>query len=75
MTSSLPSGQNVDKGIRVDALVRAWAPSSAGGSGATQQGLALYEASGSGSNTSEVWPVEQGGAARPSLVLELEVFD
>jgi len=59
----------------VTALVRAWAPSSIGGSGAAQQGLALYEASGSEANTSEVWPVEQGGAARPELVLELEIFD
>jgi hypothetical protein len=75
VTSSLPGGQGVDKAIRVDALVRAWAPASIGGSGTAQQGLALYEASGSESNTSEVWPVEQGGAARPSLVLELEIFD
>lgn len=75
VTSSLPGGQNADKDIRVDALVRAWAPSSIGGSGATAQGLALYEASGSGSNTSEVWPVEQGGAARPVLTLVVEVFD
>lgn len=75
VTSSLPTGQNVDRAIRVDNLVRAWAPSSIGGSGAYQRGLALYEASGSTSNTGEVWPVEQGGAARPSLDVVLEVFD
>jgi hypothetical protein len=75
VTSSLPSGQNASKSIRVDALVRAWAPASIGGSGAVQQGLALYEASGSGSNTSEVWPVEQGGGARPQITLVVEVYD
>lgn len=75
VTSSLPTGQNVGKSIRCDAIVRAWAPTSIGGSGAAQQGIALYEASSSGSNTGEVWPVEQGGTARPTLELVLEVFD
>jgi hypothetical protein len=75
VTSSLPTGQNVGKSIRCDAIVRAWAPTSIGGSGAAQYGIALYEASGSGSNTGEVWPVEQGGTARPTLELVLEVFD
>jgi hypothetical protein len=75
VTASLPTGQNVDRAIRVDALVRPWAPASVGGSGAAQQGLALYEASSSANNTGEVWPVEQGGAARPSLDLVLEIFD
>jgi hypothetical protein len=75
VTSSLPTGQNAAKSITVTALARAWAPASIGGSGAAQQGLALYEASSSGSNTGEVWPVEQGGAARPTLELVVEVFD
>jgi hypothetical protein len=75
VTSALPSGEGASKAIRVDALVRAWSPSAVGGSGAAQNGLALYEASSSGSNTGEVWPVEQGGSARPELVLVLEVFD
>jgi hypothetical protein len=75
VTSALPTGQGAGKSIRCDAIVRAWAPSAIGGTGATQQGIALYEASGSGSNTSEVWPVEQGGASRPTLELVLEVFD
>jgi len=75
VTSAMPTGEGVDKSIGVTALVRAWAPASIGGSGQAQRGLALYEASSSGSNTGEVWPVEQGGTARPELVLVLEVFD
>lgn len=75
VTASLGTAQNTAKSITVTALVRAWAPSSAGGSGASQQGLALYEYASSGSNTGEVWPVEQGGSARPTLELVLEIFD
>lgn len=75
VTAALGTAQGAAKSIAVTGLVRAWAPSSAGGSGAAQQGLALYEASSSGANTGEVWPVEQGGAARPSLELVLEIFD
>jgi len=75
VTSSLPTGQNVDKSIRCDAIVRAWAPASAGGSGASQLGIMLRETGTVTATTAEVWPVEQGGAARPTLVLELEIFD
>jgi hypothetical protein len=75
VTSPLPSGQNVDKSIRCDAIVRAWAPSSIGGSGAAQNGIELRETGNIDNTTTEVWPVEQGGGARPTLVLELEVFD
>jgi hypothetical protein len=75
VTGSFGTAQNADKSIRVDAIVRAWAPASAGGSAAAQLGIMLREYSSSGSNTGEVWPVEQGGAARPTLELVLEVFD
>ena len=66
---------NAAVAIRVDELVRAWLPSSAGGSLAAQRGLALYAGSGSTVDTSEVWPVEKGSTARPTLVLVLNVFD
>jgi hypothetical protein len=75
VTGAFPTGQGAAAAIRCDAIARAWAPASAGGSAAPQYGIALYEASSSGSNTGEVWPVEQGGAARPVLELVLEVFD
>jgi hypothetical protein len=75
VTASMGTAQNADKAIRVDAIVRAWAPASAGGSGASQLGIRLGEVSSSGSNTGEVWPVEQGGSARPTLELVVEVFD
>lgn len=75
VTAALPKGENAAAAIRCDAIVRAWAPASAGGSGAPQYGIELREASSSTSNTGEVWPVERGGSARPTLELVLEVFD
>jgi hypothetical protein len=75
VTGSFGTAQSTQKSVRVDAIARAWAPASAGGSGAAQRGIALYEYSSSGGNTGEVWPVEQGGAARPTLELVLEVYD
>lgn len=75
VTVALPAGQNAAANLRCDAIARAWLPASAGGSGAPQYGIAMYEAGSSGSNTGEVWPVEQGGAARPTLELVVEVFD
>jgi hypothetical protein len=75
VTGTTPTGQGAAAAIRCDAIARAWAPVSAGGSGAAQYGVAMYEASSSGSNTGEVWPVEQGGSARPILELVLEIFD
>jgi hypothetical protein len=56
-------------------LVLPWAPTSLGGSLAAQRGLALYPGSGSGSDTTEFYPVEQGGTSRPQLDLVVEVFD
>jgi hypothetical protein len=61
--------------IAVTPLVLPWAPSSIGGSGAAQRGLAMYPGSGSGADTSEFWPVEQGGSNRPQLEVVVEVFD
>jgi hypothetical protein len=75
VTGAVSKSQSAAVAIRCDAIARAWAPASVGGSGAAQYGIALYEASSSGSNTGEVWPVEQGGSARPTLELVLEVFD
>jgi hypothetical protein len=75
VTASLGTAQSAAKSIRVDAIARAWAPASAGGSGAAQYGIRLGEYSSSGSNTGEVWPLEQGGSARPTLELVVEVFD
>jgi hypothetical protein len=73
--ANVTRSENAGVAIRVDAIARAWAPASAGGSGAAQRGIALYAGSGSTADTSELWPVEKGGASRPTLVLELEVFD
>jgi hypothetical protein len=56
-------------------LVLPWAPTSLGGTLAPQRGLALYPGSGSGADTSELWPVERGGTSRPQLDLVVEVFD
>lgn len=75
VTASLPKSEGAAVAIRCDAIARAWAPVSVGGSGAAQYGIALYEASSSGSNTGEIWPLERGGSARPTLELVLEVFD
>jgi hypothetical protein len=75
VTGAFGTAQNAAKSIRIDAIARAWAPIAAGGSAAAQYGVALYEASSSGSNTGEVWPVEQGGASRPSLDLVVDVYD
>jgi hypothetical protein len=61
--------------IDVTAIVKAWGPSSVGGSSAAQRGVALYGGSGSTADTTEFWPVEQGGASRPQLTLDLDVFD
>jgi hypothetical protein len=74
VTYSFGTAENSDRQIRIDAIARAWGPASIGGSGAGQYGVRLTGFSG-GSNTGEVWPVEQGGAARPTLELVLEVFD
>lgn len=75
VTAGLTRTQNGGNAIRCDAIARAWAPASVGGSGAGQYGIELREVSSSTTNTGEVWPVEQGGAARPTLELVLEVFD
>jgi hypothetical protein len=75
VTEGMPGGQNADESIRIDAIARAWAPASVGGSGASQQGVMLRETGNVDNTTTEVWPVEQGGAARPTLELDLEVFD
>ena len=75
VTAALPKASNAAAAIRCDAIARAWAPAAIGGSGAGQYGIELREASGSTSNTGEVWPLEKGGAARPLLELVVEVFD
>jgi hypothetical protein len=75
VSAAMGTAQNADKAIRIDAIARAWAPAAIGGSGAPQYGVRLTGYSSSGSNTGEVWPVEQGGAARPTLELVLEIFD
>lgn len=75
-TSTMPGSENAEKDIDVTAMVRAWAPVAAGGSGAAQRGLQLREISGSTTYTTEVWPRESGtSAARPVLTVVLEVFD
>ena len=73
--ANLPTGQNAPVSIDITALARAWAPSSAGGSAAPQYGVMLLPGSGSQADTSEVWPVEKGGALRPQIDFDLEVFD
>lgn len=75
-TSAMPTGQDAEKSIDITALVRAWAPVSAGGSGASQYGIVLREISGSTTYTTEVYPREAGTtSARPDLTLVVEVFD
>lgn len=73
--SDITKSSNVDTDIDITAIATAWAPSSIGGSAAPQRGVMLLPGSGSTADTTEVWPVEQGGAARPSLILTVEVFD
>jgi len=73
--ANVTTAQNAAVAIRVDAIARAWAPAAAGGSAAAQRGIALYPGSGGGADTTEFWPVEKGGSARPTLDLVLEVFD
>jgi hypothetical protein len=73
--ANVTTSQSAAVAIRVDAIVKAWAPSSAGGSGQPQRGIMLVPGSGSGADTTEFMPVEAGGSARPSLELVLEVFD
>lgn len=76
VTVSLPTGQNVDAERTCTAIVKAWAPTTLGGSAAPQYGIALYEASSSGANTGEIWPRENGtSAARPYLEVDVEVYD
>jgi hypothetical protein len=73
--ANVTGAENAALGIRIDAIARAWAPSSAGGSAAAQHGVMLLPGSGSTADTTEFWPVEKGGAFRPQIDLELEVFD
>lgn len=72
---NMTTSQSTAQDIRIDAIATAWAPSSVGGSSAAQRGVMLLPGSGSGADTTEVWPVEQGGSARPQLTLVVEVFD
>jgi len=72
----MPGGENAEKDIDITAIVRAWAPTAAGGSGAGQYGIVLREISGSTTYTTEVWPRESGtSGARPVLTVVVEVFD
>ena len=73
--TNMPTGQNAGQNVDVTAIATAWAPSAIGGSAAAQRGVMLLPGSGSGVDTTEVWPTEQGGAARPTLTLVVEVFD
>ena len=73
--ANVTRSENAAVSIRVDAIVRAWAPKEAGGSGASAYGIALLEGSGSGADTTEFWPVEKGGAYRPQLDIDLDVYD
>jgi hypothetical protein len=73
--ANVSKSENATVRIRCDALVLPWAPPAIGGANAAQRGIALYPGSGSGADTSEFWPVERGGGARPTLELVLEVFD
>jgi hypothetical protein len=72
---NITTAQSTDQDIDITAIATAWAPAAIAGSGAAQRGVMLLPGSGSGADTTEVWPVEQGGAARPSLILVVEVFD
>lgn len=63
-------------GLDVSAIVRAWAPTAAGGSAATKRGIALYSASESdAAKTTEFLSRETGtSASRPVLRLVLDVL-
>jgi hypothetical protein len=74
-SANITTSQGAQANIDVTAIATAWAPASIGGSGAAQRGVALYPGSGSTADTTEFWPVEQGGSARPQLTLVVEVFD
>jgi hypothetical protein len=71
--SNVTKSQSTDVNIRVDAIVKAWAPGSVGGSAAAQRGIALYGGSGSTADTTEFLPVESPND--PVLTLVVQVFD
>jgi hypothetical protein len=72
--ANLTKSEQADQDIDITAIATAWAPSSIGGSSAAQRGVMLLPGSGSGADTSELWPVE-ASAGKPSLILVVEVFD
>lgn len=75
VVSNVQTAENVLDSSVISSIVRPWAPSSIGGSAAAQRGVMILPGSGSGSDTTEFWPVEAGGTSRPQLELDLEVFD
>lgn len=73
--TNVTTAQSTLVNVDILAIATAWAPASLGGSAAAQRGVMLLPGSGSGADTTEFWPVEQGGSARPQLTLVVEVFD
>jgi hypothetical protein len=69
------AGQNATVRVGVTSIILPWASAALGGSLQPQRGLAIYGGSGSTADTTEFWPVEQGGTSRPTLELVVEVFD
>jgi hypothetical protein len=74
--TGVSGSQGARVGLDVSAIVRAWAPAAAGGSGATKRGIALYSAAESdGAKTTEFLSRETGSSgSRPVLELTLDVL-
>lgn len=66
-----PSGaENATVNIDITAIVRAWAPAAAGGSGAGQYGIGLYPGTeNDGTDTIEFWSAKASTANRPTLLI------
>jgi hypothetical protein len=73
-TKSVTRSQGVVHKQDVSAIVRAWAPVAAGGSGATKYGIALYSAAeDSTSATTEFWSREHGSSTDPELHITVKI--
>ena len=74
--TAVTTAESNREGLDVSAIVRAWAPTAAGGSGATKRGIALYSAGeSSGTYTTEFLSRETGASgSRPVLELTLDVL-
>lgn len=70
VTKAVPNSEEATVDIDVTAIVRAWAPTSAGGSGAGQYGIGLYpHDENDGTDTTEFYSVKATSSKRPVLLI------